>query len=431
MIELIYCEDFSKTRFYEIKLCYNLQIMSLKNWFLVHIPIPEYMSMSHVGVDISPISIHVVELIKKDGHLKLGKFGTHQLPTVVDRSQPLIQNEGLIATLKEIKKTHNLDFVEVAIPEELAYLFTTLLPYGDEETIRNHIELHLEENVPLALSDAVFDYHMIEDQSADVVIPEKPEDKSDKKDDSPANAAIDVNELQVSSRPRSFLASVSVVSRTIIDSYIEAFELAGMTPVSFLIENQALSKSIIKKGDGAPRLIVHVGEKKSVISVISNGSVQFTSTVPIGSEDFTLAIMKEYDVSREEAIRMKTERGFQDKSKADGGASLFMSLINTASALKDEIDRIVLYWQSYIDKRPNSQGKKSGKLASVVLSGRDALINGFKEYLAATVRLPVNIANVWSNVYDIDKKIPEIEYIDSLDYASSIGLALPKLDDID
>lgn len=407
--------------------------MSLKNWFLVHIPIPEYMSMSHVGVDISPVSIRVVELTKKDGHLKLGKFGTHPLPAAVDRSQPLIQNEGLIATLREIKKEYDLDFVEVAIPEELAYLFTTLLPYGDEETIRNHIELHLEENVPLSLADAVFDYHMIEDQS-DAVVQDKKENADGKpgKDGDAAPASVDVNELQVSSRPHSFLASVSVVSRTIIDSYIEAFELAGMTPVSFLIENQALSKAIIKKGDDAPRLIVHVGEKKSVISVISNGSVQFTSTVPIGSEDFTLAIMKEYNVSREDAIRMKTERGFQDKSKADGqmdgGASLFMSLINTASALKDEIDRIILYWQSYIDKRPN---KKGGKLASVVLSGRDALINGFKEYLAATVRLPVNIANVWSNVYDIDKKIPEIEYIDSLDFASAIGLALPKLDDID
>ncbi len=383
--------------------------------------------MSHVGVDISPVSIRVIELNKKDGHIKLGKYGAHQLPSVVDRSQPLVQNEGLIATLKEIKKTYDLDFVEVAIPEELAYLFTTLLPYGDEETIRNHIELHLEENVPLALSDAVFDYHMIEAQSAEAVDPgvaERPD--ADDKDASGSPKAVDVNELRVSSKPRSFLASVSVVSRSIIDSYIEAFELAGMTPVSFLIENQALSKSIVKKGDDAPRLIVHVGEKKSVISVISNGSVQFTSTVPIGSEDFTLAIMKEYNVSREEAIRMKTERGLQE-----GNGSIFMSLINTASALKDEIERIVLYWQSFVDKRPNSQNKKSSKLASVVLSGRDALINGFKEYLAATVRLPVNIANVWSNVYDIDKKIPEIEYIDSLDYAAAIGLALPKLDDID
>lgn len=397
--------------------------MSLKNWFLIHIPPPEYMSMSHVGVDISPVSIHVVELLKKEGHLQLGQYGVHQLPTFVDRSQPLIQNEGLIAKLKEIKKIYNLDFVEVAIPEELAYLFTTSLPYGDEETIRNHIELHLEENVPVSLADAVFDYHMIAEEVTDSSEPETSTTNTvpGRKEDS---GVVETSVLQQVTKLHSFLASVSVVPRSIIDSYIEAFELAGMTPVSFLIENQALSKSIIKKGDDAPRLMVHVGEKKSVLSVISNGSVQFTSTVPIGSEDFTQAIMKEYDVTREEAIRMKTERGFQ---KGDNQGSIFMSLINTASALKDEVDRIIMYWQSYIDKRPT---KKSSKLSSIVLSGRDALINGFKEYLSATVRLPVNIANVWSNVYDIDKKIPEIEYIDSLDYASAIGLALPKLDDI-
>jgi Tfp pilus assembly PilM family ATPase len=427
--------------------------MSLKNWFLIHIPPPEYMSMSHVGVDISPVSIHVIELLKKDGRLQLGQYGVHRLPTVVDRSQPLIQNTGLMEKLKEIQKTYHLDFVEVAIPEELAYLFTTLLPYGDEETIRNHIELHLEENVPIALADAVFDYHMIEEQATDIsenatktkikaeitaptsASSATPSPQPSKKDDF---GVVETKELQTAVPANLFLASVSVVPKAIIDSYIEAFEAAGMTPVSFLIENQALSKSIIKKGDDAPRLIVHVGEKKSVLSVISNGSVQFTSTVLIGSEDFTLAIMKEYNVSREEAIRMKTERGFQKAGSADGTdgtpampdnqGSIFMSLINTASALKDEIERIVMYWQSYIDKRPS---KKSGALASIVLSGRDALISGFKEYLSATVRLPVHIANVWSNVYDIDKKIPEIEYIDSLDYASAIGLALPKLDDID
>ncbi len=400
--------------------------MSLKNWLLVHIPPPEYMSMSHVGIDISPVSIHVIELLKKDARLQLGQYGVHQLPAVVDRSQPLIQNEGLIEKLREIKKTYNLDFVEVAIPEELAYLFTTLLPYGDDETIRNHIELHLEENVPVALADAVFDYHMIEEQATETSEAEAKPDASKQDDRKEGSGVVETNVLQqAAAKPHSFLASVSVVPRSIIDSYIEAFELAGMTPVSFLIENQALSKSIIKKGDYAPRLIVHVGEKKSVLSVISNGSVQFTSTVLIGSEDFTLAIMKEYNVTREEAIRMKTERGFQTGSQQ---GSIFMSLINTASALKDEIERIVLYWQSYIDKRP---AKKSGTLTSVVLSGRDALISGFKEYLSATVRLPVNIANVWSNVYDIDKKIPEIEYIDSLDYAAAIGLALPKLDDID
>lgn len=400
--------------------------MSLKNWFLTHIPPPAYMSMLHAGVDISPVSVHVIEFVKKDRHLKLGKFGMHQLPVMVDRSQPLVQNEGLMEKLKEIKKTYDLDFVELSIPEELAYLFTTLLPYGDEETIRNHIELHLEENVPISLADAVFDYHVIEDHSSDAAETAVAAPKIDKKEDF---GVVETKELQASTKQRSFLASVSVVPREIIDQYIEAFEIAGMTPVSFLIENQALSKSIIRRIDNAPRLMVHVGEKKSVISVISNGSVQFTSTVLIGSEDFTLAIMKEYGVSREDAIRMKTEKGFQGGvGSGDVQGSIFLSLINTASALRDEVDRIVLYWQSYVDKRTD---KKGGKLASVVLSGRDALISGFKEYLSATVRLPVNIANVWSNVYDIEKTIPEIEYIDSLDYASAIGLAMPNLDDVD
>jgi Tfp pilus assembly PilM family ATPase len=199
-----------------------------------------------------------------------------------------------------------------------------------------------------------------------------------------------------------------------------------MVPVSFLVENQAVSKAVIKKGDLSTKLIVHVSNRKTVLSVVSNGSVHFTSTVNIGSEDFTSAIMKEFNVTKEEAERMKTEKGFlknvdaSDKSQT----TIFLSLINTASALKDEIDRIILYWQSYVSKHSSNN---DGSIDTILLSGRDALINGFKEYLRATIRLQVDTANVWFNIYDLDEKIPNIDYIDSLDYAVAIGLGLPRI----
>jgi Tfp pilus assembly PilM family ATPase len=106
-------------------------------------------------------------------------------------------------------------------------------------------------------------------------------------------------------------------------------------------------------------------------------------------------------------------------------SEVFMSLINTASALKDEIDKVVLYWQSYITKRGHASDRSVSRL---VISGRDAEINGLREYLVATIKLPVITADVWTNIYDIERHIPEIPYIDSLDYAVAIGLGLPKIE---
>jgi Tfp pilus assembly PilM family ATPase len=396
--------------------------MSLKNWITLHVPTPRYMSMSHVGVDISPTCIHIAEINHKGSHLELGKYGVYPLKSPINYTEPLISNQELVEGLKELQKKFHLDFVEVSIPEELAYIFTTEVPQGGIETQKNHIELHLEENVPLTLADAVYDFHIIEKLNTPIQSAANTPIASE----STLSPSTTDTIAQVGKQDAHMVSvSVSVVPRNIIDQYIELFETANMTPVSFLVENQALSKSIIKAGsvtarDMATKLIVHVGDRKSVLSVVSKGSVHFTSTVNIGSEDFTSAIMKEFNVSREEAIRMKTEKG----TNQDNQNTIFMSLINTASVLKDEIDHIVLYWQSHISKYDQLNERAIG---GVILSGQDALINGFKDYIHATVRLPVETANVWSNIYDLNKRIPHIQYIDSLDYAVAIGLALPRI----
>jgi hypothetical protein len=179
------------------------------------------MSMSHVGIDISANNIRYLELIKTAEGLVLGRYGIQKIPTPISFNEPLISNKDLVAGLKKIQRANKFEFVEVSIPEDKSYLFTTEIPSGDEDVIRSHIEFHLEENVPIPLNEAVFDYHVIH--------------RDDKKG---------VN-----------FASVSVVPQQVIDQYIEVFEEAGMIPVSFLIENQALTKAIIPEDDDCMYLV--------------------------------------------------------------------------------------------------------------------------------------------------------------------------------
>jgi type IV pilus assembly protein PilM len=343
------------------------------------------MAMPHVGIDISANQIRFVELVRKPTGLALGKYGTQEIPTPVSFNEPLTLNKDLIAALKKVQRTNKFQFVEVSIPEEKSYLFTTEVPSGDPEVIRSHIEFHLEENVPISLADAVFDYHIIH--------------RDNKK-------GVDY-------------ASVSVVPQQVIDQYIDVLEMAGMTPVSFLIENQALTKAIIPENDVYTYLVVHIGDKKTVLSIVSEGAVQFTSTVNVGGDDFTNAIAKEYSLSFLEAERMKVEKGF---TRTTENTTFFMLLINSVSALRDEIQKAYMYWLSHIEKN----GKDASQPLRVILAGKDASIIGFRDYMSLSLKVPVELANVWVNVLSFDKEIPPIEYLESLDYATVIGLALPK-----
>lgn len=99
-----------------------------------------------------------------------------------------------------------------------------------------------------------------------------------------------------------------------------------------------------------------------------------------------------------------------------------MSLVNVVSAMRDEIQRVCTYWFSHADKN----GKDTTTAFKIILAGRDSSIIGFREYLALSLKMPVELANVWVNVLSFDNEIPPIEYLDSLNYATVVGLALPK-----
>ncbi len=368
--------------------------MSFSDLFLRYFPVPHFLDMPHAGVEITPHFVRFLELAKKDGKLGVRKYGVQPIPQASVQggamqmpAEDFFQSPEVEEALRKVARTHKLDLVEVSVPEGRSYLYTTEIPFGDDASIRSNIEFHLEENVPISLADAVFDYYIYRRNEA----------------------------------TKTLFLTVTVLPRSVVEGYIDLFKRAGLTPVSFLVENQAVSKAVIRRGDEKAYLLVHVGEKKTVLSIVSQEAVQFTSTVPIGSIDFTQAIMKTFNVNEEEAEKIKKEKGFL-KSKEN--ENLFMSLINTASALRDEISRIFAYWQSYRVK--TNQEATIPEIQTVLITGKDALIRGFRDYIAVSLKVDVKVANVWSNVMDFEKEIPPLEFMESLDYGTVIGLALPK-----
>lgn len=364
--------------------------MKLSVRLLTYFPTPYFLDMSHVGLDITPSSIKYIELTKTPGHLKISKYGNEPLPSRLNFDETLVNNRDLQEALTRIQRSQNISFVEVSIPEVKSYLYTTDVPEGDDESIRANIEMHLEENVPLLLSESIFEYFPI---------------RTDK-------------------RNRMITVAVSVVPYQIVRDYTTLLEKSGMTPISFLIENQALARAVINYDDTNDYLIVQISEKRTVLSIVSDHALQFTSSVPIGSDDFTDGLMREYNISKEGAEKMKTNPIYQDVDMNNN--ELFAGMINGFSAIKDETQRVVIYWQSFQDKLKSTSEKSPTVIKKIILSGHDALLPGLKEYFAASLNIDVEVANVWQNVLNLKDTVPDIRYNDSLDFATAIGLALPK-----
>ena len=131
----------------------------------------------------------------------------------------------------------------------------------------------------------------------------------------------------------------------------------------------------------------------------------------------TAALGKYFAVSEEEAKLMKKEKGFAKGEDQE----LMAALVNAVSVLRDEIQRVVLYWQTHHDKESKFPVKK------IILIGSDAVIPGFAEYLSVSLKTPVEIGNVWENFERYKTEVPPVHHTDSLSFGACIGLSLTSL----
>ena len=358
---------------------YNINQMNALSKFF---PVPEYMSMPAVGLDISDQSVRFLELKRKDGYFVTGKYGEKKVHKGIMEAGKLKDIAGMKEVLRTIGKEQEFSFVNVSLPEEEAYLFRMKAPLVKLQELRGNIDLQIENYVPLKASEVVFDYEIISQDETGY-------------------------DLEVSALPKG-----------VAQNYFDLFEGTDLTPLVFEIEAQAIARSVVKRKDRGTYMVVDFGETRTGISVVSEGVLMFTLTLDaVGGHSLNEAIEKIFKVSSEEAELMKKEQGIR---KTLGKKDLFQALIGPISVLRDEINRHYVYWHTHREER----GKDREKIEKIILCGGDANLLGLTDYLSASLKIPVERADIWTNIDYRDGFIPEIEFNDSLRYATAVGLAL-------
>ncbi len=355
--------------------------------------------MPAAGIDLSYHSLRVITFTHSRNGLSLEKAVTRSIPSGAIYGENLQSNQELKDALLAAKEDLGLSFVRVTLPEDKAYIFRTTLPHMSEEQAREAIEFQLEENVPLKPSEAAFDFIILPPQVATGTATGAPTGNA-------AGKTVDTIDVVVAVFPKKF-----------IEAYAELFRSVGLTPMAFYLNADAIARSVVPHGDQGTYLITNIGTKTTGIYVVSDGAVQFTATLSFGGESLTKAIEKHLSVSHEEALKIKRGEVMMKNREA---VELFYSLANTASALRDEMNRIVSYWQGHKGKN----GETGKPIQKIYLCGAGAHLCGFDEYISTTMKLETEVANVWQNAFTFSEVIPHITAPDSLSYASAIGSAL-------
>lgn len=309
-------------------------------------PTPKYLRLAQAGISISDKAVRFIAFEPvRDGTLFLRRYGEIPLLEGIVSSGEINDKHELTEALKKLRKEYGIQFASATLPEEKSYLFITeldRLPYRD---LRDAVAFVVEDNAPVSLADSLFSFELL--------------DSGD-----------------------SLKAAVTVLPTEVAANYAEVFEAAGIMPVSFDIESQAIARSLVARGDDRSHLIVHVGERKSGLYLVEDEVVQFSSILNI------------------DVLEVGSE--------------------STIKNLKAEIRKFFLFWNTRLDK----EGNPGRKIEHCIISGSGAANDALVAEIMSDIEIPYALANVWTNVLRFEKHLPKIPFDISLSYAGAIGAAL-------
>lgn len=357
---------------------------TLARWF----PTPTLILPRAVGIDISDASIKWLALGQQGTGYKVETYGEEPIPAGAVVNGTVKNVEVLAQTLRQLKKyLGRIECAHAALPEEAAYVFEMHVPDGtSREEILHMIEFEFEGRVPIAPRAAVFDFDVIQKHEGGEDI------------------------------------GVAVFPRELAESYVAAFNAAGINLLSLESEARSIARAVSKNTPDEPiTLLVDFGRARTGFAVLRRGIPIFTSTVEVGGDAITHALMEKLSLSEEDAVIFKNKQGLQP---ADGAKSPALDAVATvASALADEVARHYHYW----DTRRNEHGERMTPVGRVVLVGGSANLKGLADYIAGRVQAPTAVGDIWQRICSFDEYIPPINRRASLQYATATGLALRAL----
>ncbi len=351
---------------------YNETVKTLTERVLSRLPPPAFLTMPAVGLALSDRSVQWVELCPKGRGFVVGTWGELPLPEGALEGGQVKDASKLIETLSLARVQGGLDRVIVALPEEHSYTVTMKLPKVALHELRESILFSLDQYVPLAPSETVFDY-------AIAYAPRKGDEHHE--------------------------VIVSAVALPLVREYEAAFAQAGLTVLAFEIETQSLARATGPLHEPLVAMVVDIGELRTSMAIVRNGDVWFSSTAQFSGP-----------------------KGAKTGSESESQQVKSTPLSTLYGPLVEELRKHIDYWNMNGRLRVDDVGRRltgeEGKVTMLVVCGGEANVPGLVQYLGGELGLPAEAANPWRNVLSFDETIPPISRADALRFATAIGLAL-------
>lgn len=344
-------------------------------------PSPNYLNIPCFGVYISDTSIKYVQIDLNGFFDNLGKFGVINLEEGLVVNGEIKNPIKIIEILKELKNREKINFARIGIQDNNVFQYTIEVSVEKIKNIRQIVESSVEEYAKSSFKNFEVDYEIAEINAKNIVV------------------------------------LVFVSKKSTINNFVSVFDKAKIKLVSIEPIGSALVRALISNNKNY--LVVDIGKKKTYLHFVKNSKKVFSEEINFGGDTITNSLIEELGISFLEAENSKIKIGFK---KTIESREIFDVLANNISILKEKINNTYVDWVTG-NKGP---GFSNFKIENIIISGGTANMFGLRDYLATTLRIPVEIANPWVNLRTKGSFVPAMSYEESLSFAQVIGLSMAQ-----
>jgi type IV pilus assembly protein PilM len=310
-----------------------------------------------VGLDIGSSYLKVVQLKESRSGYELELFDMLPISPELIVEGSIIDSIRLTESLRELVRKARIKAKDAVISisgHSSVIIKRISLPEMSEEELSESIKFEAEQYVPFDIEDVNLDFQI----------------------------------LGPKEEPGQMDVILVAVKKDVINDYVSVVKEAGLNAVivdvdAFALENMYGINYEVEAGRNVA--LVNIGASTVNINILKGGVSVFTRDSSIGSNIHTDALQKEFNVSFEEAERLKRGEPVE-KVKPEDAAALIMSASNE---IFSEVSRSLDYFRGST-LQTDVQG--------VILSGGCALIRNFPRLLSEKIGIEVSVAEPFRNV---------------------------------
>jgi len=332
-----------------------------------------------IGLDISNTGIKVMVIdIKKwvvigYGALDLDpariKESLEGTSSYLADSIKLLMKESVIGELPG-------NYVAISIPTTRSYSRTFNLPISVEKSLKDAVELEIDQYIPAPASTLYIDYEIIERNAKEITV------------------------------------LMSAIPKVIVDKCKAAAESCDLNVVFIEPSISSVARLLTKTEEGGlPTIIVDIGPANTDIAVIDNGTIRVTGGIAVGGNTLTLDIAKKLDIAVENAHQLKIFNGLSASPRQE---KIKKATEATLKKMTAETRKVIRYY--------NERISDDRKLEQLLIVGSGSNMPGIGEYFTDELVMPARVASPWQKL-DFGK-LPEPAKQFKSRYITVVGLAI-------